>query len=320
MIEAKGYEQTFLGRRLKVPLPQPHPSQKKDLAPVNGSRRTLLHYLHFSVALSKTRKLALFTAVNIDSTGFRNIKRESLFPGGSDRWEVDERAEEFQWGPKLYSGVNSDFDKGHMVKREDPQWGEDDVIAAEAARSTFFYSNCAPQVPELNREEWRGLEDYILKKEAAPHKLRVCVFTGPVLSDSDPVFIHPVEGQEVQIPTLFWKLVYFTADGKTLNRVAFLMGQKKLLFKRRLVRKKEGELEAMGREPVLFTDFKDAATYQVNVNTVERLTRLSFPEAFEPFRDARPSEIVKEAVEVSDLERFLSGDTLGYELKGLRLR
>ena len=316
----KGYEPSFLGHRLKVPLPKTGDVHKKDLAPVKGSRSAVLHYPHYSAVLSRKRKLPYFTAVNINSAAFRELKRNSLFGGGSDRWTIDERAQAYQWGDELYSEEGSNFDKGHLVKREDPQWGDDDLTAAEAARSTFFYSNCAPQVPELNREEWRSLEDYILKKESAPNKLRVCVFTGPVLSDNDPVFVRAVKGQEVQIPVLFWKVIYFTADGKTLNRVAFLMGQEKLLKKRRIVRPKEGELEAVTRKPEFFNDFQDASTYQVNIDTVEKLTGLSFSPAADPYHDKRPVKIILKKVEVSDLERFVDNKGLDFELQGLVLR
>ncbi len=320
MNKVTGYEPTFLGRRLKVALPQPGDAQKKDLAPVSGSRRALLHYPHYSVVLSRQRKFPVFTAVNINSKAFRALRRDSLFAGGTDRWERDDRARDFQWGDELYSGLNTDFDKGHLVKREDPQWGKDDAIAALAARATFFYTNCVPQLPELNRQEWRNLEDYILKKESAPSKLKVNVFTGPVLSEQDPVFVRPIKGQEVQIPTLFWKVVYFTADGKTLSRVAFLMGQKNLLFERRIVREKETELESVVRDPFLFTDFKDAAAYQVNIASVEKLTGLSFAPALEPYKDSRAAEIIMRQVEVDDLERFPGDNALGYELQGLMLR
>lgn len=320
MNNAKGYKPTFLGRRLKVAFPQPGEAHKKDLAPVKGSRNSVLHYPHHSVVLSRKRKFPFFTAVNIDSAAFRGLKRNSLFNGGSDRWAIDERAREYQWGDELYSEEGSHFDKGHLVKREDPQWGDDDAVASEAARSTFYYSNCAPQVPELNRQEWRSLEDYILKKESAPNKLRVCVFTGPVLSDNDPVFVRPVKGKEVQIPVLFWKVIYFTADGKNLFRVAFLMGQENLLLKRRIVRPKEGELEAVVRKPALFNDFEDSSTYQVNIETVEKLTGLSFSPAADPYRDKRPVKIILKKVEVGDLERFPGNNALDFELDGLVLK
>ncbi|HRI60667.1 MAG TPA: hypothetical protein PK228_13110, partial [Saprospiraceae bacterium] len=98
MNKVTGYEPTFLGRRLKVTLPQPGDALKNDLAPVNGSRSAMLHYLHYSVVLSRRRKFPLFTAVNINSAAFRELRRDSLFAGGSDRWERDERARDFQWG------------------------------------------------------------------------------------------------------------------------------------------------------------------------------------------------------------------------------
>ena len=320
MSKAKGYKAGFLGRRLKVTLPSPGDIHKKDLAPVKGTRSSILHYTHHSVALSRKRKFPLFTAVNINSVAFQNVKRNSLFPGGNDRWQVDDRAKDYQWGAELYSIKDSDFDKGHLVKREDPQWGDDEVIAADAARSTFYFSNCAPQVPELNRREWLSLEDYILKKESAPNRLKVSVFTGPVLSDNDPVFVHPIKGEEVQIPVLFWKVIYFTADGKSLNRVAFLMGQEELLLKRRIVRPKVSELESVVSKPEYFNDFEDASTYQVSTSMVEDLTGLAFSPASDPFKETRLVKIILKQVEVSDLESFPGDNAIGYEMEGLVLR
>ncbi len=275
---------------------------------------TLLTYPHFSVALSKLRKLPLYAAVNIDGKKFQEINRTALF-GGSDRWSVDPRADEYQWGNDLYSASGSEFDKGHMVKREDPQWGENLEQATEAARSTFYFSNCAPQVGDLNRKEWRSLEDYILKKESSQNKLKINVFTGPVLSENDPVFVTPVKGEQVQIPTLFWKVVYFTNDDHTLNRVGFLMGQKKLLFKNNIVREKEEELEGVVIRPKLFDDYEDAATYQVNINLIEQLTGLTFSQAKDPYKDSRSVKMVLKQVE---LESF-GPNAIDFDLEGIVL-
>lgn len=321
MLNAKGYEPAFIGKNLKVGLPRWSASNKKDLAPVKGSKDAVLRYPHHSVVLSKTRKFPLLTAVNINGAVFRAINRDKLFPGGSDRWEIDDRAAEFQWGAELYTVKGSDFDRGHLVKREDPQWGADEETAVHAARSTFYYANCVPQVSDLNQKVWRSLEDYILKKESAPNNLKVSVFTGPVLSDDDPVFIRPVRGQEVQIPVLFWKLVYFSGDGKTLNRIAFLMGQKNLLLKRKIARPKETELETIKAKPPIFDDFEDAAMYQVNISVVEQLTGLTFSSAHEPYKDTRKVKVVLKQVEVEGLESFPgSGDDLDFQLEGLVLR
>lgn len=319
MAKSEGYQPAFLGKNLKVSLPQPDARKVHDIAPVKGSKEPLLHYTHHSVALSKTRKLPVFAAVNIDGKQFRQLKRNELFAGGSDDWTVDERAPEYQWGSSLYTATGSHFDKGHMVKREDPQWGQNDDIAKEAARSTFFFSNCAPQVGDLNRKEWRSLEDYILKKESAALALKISVFTGPVLSDDDPFFVTEIKGEQVQIPTLFWKLVYFTADNKNLHRVGFLMGQKELLLKRGIAKFKEEELESAVPKPAIFDDYEDAAMYQVNISIIENLTGLKFSPANEPYKDTRPAKIILKEVEISDLESFPATDGPGFMLEGIVL-
>lgn len=320
MNNLKGYESAFLGRNLKVALPQWGASRQDDIAPVTGGADAVLRYPHHSVVLSKKRKFPVFTAVNINSAEFQNINRDALFPGGSDRWEIDKRAQDFQWGAELYTVPGSDFDRGHLVKREDPQWGSDVEAAKEAARSTFYYANCVPQVSELNQREWRNLEDYILKKESAPNKLKVSVFTGPVLSDDDPVFVQLIKGQAVQIPALFWKIIYFSGDGKTLNRVAFLMGQQNLLLQKGIAKKKEEELEQLKPPVKLFDDFEDAAMYQVNIALVEKLTGLAFSPASEPYKDTRPAKVVLKQVEVNELESFPGEGALDFELEGLVLR
>ncbi|MCB0573421.1 MAG: DNA/RNA non-specific endonuclease, partial [Saprospiraceae bacterium] len=104
----EGYQTTFLGEHLEVPLPKPDSKLKQDFAPVKGNDDFLLTYPHYSVTLSKTRKLPFFAAVNIDGNLFKSIKRQDLF-SGSDVWSVDDRASEYQWGNDLYLATGSDF-------------------------------------------------------------------------------------------------------------------------------------------------------------------------------------------------------------------
>jgi endonuclease G len=268
--------------------------------------------------------MPVFTAVNIDGMRFRKLLRKSLFPSGSDQWRVDARAADFQWGEELYKVPGSDYDKGHLVKREDPQWGDDDEEAAEGSLSTFFFTNCAPQVADLNRREWRYLEDYILKKESATHKQRVTVMTGPVLADDDLVLATPVNGQTVKLPGYFWKVVYFTNDNKTLRRVGFLMGQKELLLTKGIGRPAAGT-----RGPVslrLFEDYEDAATYQVNLPLIESLTGLVFSPAEDAYQDERASKIVLKEVEITATRGMKAAEEASdgalpanFELEGLVL-
>jgi endonuclease G, mitochondrial len=59
---------------------------------------------------------------------------------------------ELQGCPELYSTAHCDFDKGHMVKREDVQWGHSIAVASKAADSTFFYTNAVPQHAKLSQQ------------------------------------------------------------------------------------------------------------------------------------------------------------------------
>ncbi|MBK8194915.1 MAG: DNA/RNA non-specific endonuclease [Lewinellaceae bacterium] len=110
MASENGYQPTFIGKNLKVDLPVLGSEKHHEPAPVKGEEKALLTYPHFSVALSKLRKLPLYAAVNIDGKKFQEITRTDLF-GGSDRWSVDPRAGEYQWGNDLYSASGSEFDK-----------------------------------------------------------------------------------------------------------------------------------------------------------------------------------------------------------------
>ena len=296
----RGYNTGFLGPTLHVPLPLLSPAQKNDLAPVSDMKDGILHYIHYSLALSRTRRFPYFTATNIDGHRFKKIRRSEVFDSGIDEWSMDERVREYQWGQALYDANKSDFQRGHMTKREDPQWGSSRMSALRAAQSTFFFTNCAPQVLELNARTWAYLETYIMREAAEINRRRVCVFTGPVLDSSDPFFVTPVHGERVQLPVLFWKVVYFSDDGRTLKRVGFLMGQERLLYSRGIASATRGVRLYNRLLPLAphYTDFKDAETYQVNVATIESLSNLSFADASEPYRDVRPVQLILKEVDI----------------------
>ncbi len=208
-----------------------------------------------------------------------------------------------------------------MTKREDVQWGDSIAFASLAADSTFYYTNAVPQHAELNQQIWRSLEDYILHTEAAEKDVKICVFTGPVLRQLDPFFVTEVNGESIQLPTLFWKIVYFKkkSDGK-IHRVGFLMNQSTLLFENGIA--EEAVLEAVPTdEDRLFMEFDQAETYQVNVGTIEKLTGLSFTDAEEPFKDKRKIPLILNEVDVREsLNESADPYTqLGFKIGGLEI-
>lgn len=295
----KGFNQEFLGVE-KVSFPTLGSRHKNDIAPIDGSDKSILHYMNYSVMLSKSRKFPFFTASNIDGVLFKKASR-------AKSWKKDERAKSYQWGKDLYSAEKSDFDKGHMTKREDVQWGETLGLAQLAADSTFYYSNAVPQHKDLNQEIWKSLEEYILHTETKKKNLKICVFTGPVLSENDPLFATTVKEESIQLPIIFWKVVIFPKEDGQFYRVGFMMSQNRLLIENGIVE----ELEAGFDGEELFMQFDDAATYQVNVSLIEKLADIKLPKAIDSYTDERNMKLVLEEI---DIDPELESDSVELKL------
>jgi endonuclease G len=234
-----GYDPDFLGTA--VPLPSLPADRQDDIASLLDGSGHELKYTHFSLVMSKSRCLAFFTAVNIDGAQAQDLKRDA------DRWYYDPRiGREIQMGPKAYE--KNDLDRGHLVRRLDPVWGEP---AKEANEDTFHFTNCSPQHKNLNQVTWQNLEDYILNN-AETFGLKVSVFTGPVFRADDMLY-----REKFRIPAEFWKVVVMAREDGSLSATAYLQTQKNLLV----------DLEFA---------YGQYQTYQVPVTQIESLTGLDF--------------------------------------------
>ena len=284
----EGYKIDFLGNDHLLKHPDLNPEQKNDLV-IFEQNKYILDYIHFSVVMSKKRRFAYYTAVNIDGTTWQDNPRNG-------RWKKDNRIKD-QLGNELYTATMSDFDKGHLVRREDPEWGDSEV-SVQAGNSTFSYPNCVPQHKKLNRDIWAELETNILHKGAIGQELKISVFTGPVLSDNDGVFVTKVNNQDIKIPNLFWKIVSWTKTDGKLYAVGFVQSQEKFLIEGGIIRKLF--VPALRRLRKLSDDdifehlkFKDGKTYQVRIEEIENLTGLKFdwPGVIKPYKKTEPSLI-----------------------------
>ncbi len=168
---------------------------------------------------SEAAKLPIVTAVNIDGEASVRIKRDS------DKWFFDGRIGlDKQHGQKAYA--DRAIDRGHMVRREDPNWG---AGAAQANDDTFHYTNAAPQHSLLNQGKtlWQGLENYILDS-ARTEGFKANVFTGPIYDRDDPT----LDEDGMTVPLEFWKVVAMpAAGGKGLHATAYLLSQGQLIRK-----------------------------------------------------------------------------------------
>jgi len=244
--QRRGYQSNFLG--IDVPLPTLTEEQRRNAAKnsLAGPREdnTVLPYHHFSVVMNRRRQLAYYTAVNID--GARRLKDDP--PRNGDRWYFDPRiAQSEQIGEELYA--RNALDRGHLVRRLDPAWGTT-AKALRANNDTFHFTNCSPQHERFNQnaQTWAGIENYLLGAAVAEHK-KLTVFTGPVLTEEDPLY------RGVRLPLRFWKIAVGTKPNTGLSVSAYLLDQEDLV----------AGLERF-----------DSTTFQVTVEEIQQRTGLDF--------------------------------------------
>jgi endonuclease G len=245
-----GFDPAFLGPGLRVELPV-----KVDGADVltyedlDGTIRSELPYTHFSVAMSVSRRLCLWSAVNIDGLTSVGGERPS--------WRIDPRIRAEQQtlpnrDPSLdVYGDSPRFARGHITRREDPIWGQDAAIQMLGNRDSMHYTNVAPQMQTFNGDIWLKLEDYALQN-ARREDVRISVITGPIFTDQDPVKFG------TRIPVEFWKVIAFVHEQTgELSASAYTLSQQDQLV-----------------HEALFDDFEGAE--QKPLRTIEERTGLSF--------------------------------------------
>jgi len=237
-----GYVANFLGKKVAPPTPGSSHSVLKT-----GTTGNALPYTHFSIVMSKTRRFPIFTAENLNGALKKKLKRR-------DSWGFDPRIPKTaQVGHKDFYAPEP-FDKGHMVRRENPGWGQTEAEAQLGEDDTFVYTNATPQMPQLNQKTWLSLENYVLEN-ARTEGFKVSVFTGPVFRADDPAYSN------VQVPIDYWKVVVaIDDDTKELLASAYVLSQEGI----------------MPEEGFRFGPF---STYQVPVKRVEELADLKFQKA-----------------------------------------
>jgi endonuclease G, mitochondrial len=265
-----GYQADFLPRT-KVSLPQPDAALRKQIAPLRASEPDaaggLLKYQHFSLKMHQTRRVAIYTATNIDGDTYLSVDRATGQVSSAqeaDTWFKDPRiSESFYLGQDFYASTSRYFDRGHLTRRSDPTWGTP-TEAERANADTFHFTNASPQHFRFNQSArfWQGVERYILEtgiNQAGP-AARLCVFQGPLFDDSIDWWID----NEIQIPSSYWKVVVWRG-AKGLKSVGLVVDQLPLLTEER---------RSLGQPQD--TPFFDVSTWRVPVADIGIRAGLKF--------------------------------------------
>lgn len=315
-----GYDPAFLDG-VQIPLPTLSTAQKRDAAinrqAVTGGNRYELKYHHYSVIMNGRRRLAFVSAVNIDGALSKDYDRAKGIisdpfadDGGEEAaelWFPEGRIREDQQTPRdFYQGQtafmpdgspitnrrtsahsNRIFQQGHLTRRQDPLWGDDDELIKYANSDTFHVTNCAPQVGFFNmgvwkaqesRAEaahaggnlyWRALEEFVLKNARADRQ-RVTVFTGPIFNDAKDYDWDRGRPDMAgfKAPHEYWKLILHVEGGR-LQAVALVADQSDLIdYLPEAIRRGEARIDRVPLDKMKY--------YHKSVAELERRTGLKF--------------------------------------------
>lgn len=261
--DRQGYDPAFLG--VHVPLPALTERARADAAPVAGRDDGVLDYTHFSLVLSKSRRLAFFVACNVDGGQSRELP-----PPPGRGWRIDSRVDAaYQAREEVYACRR--LEHGCLVGRDGPVWGGE---AARASADMQHLTTCSPRHRRLDRGgAWLELERHILAG-VRRRRARAIVLAGPVFGEGD------LEYRQVRIPEQFWKVVV-TGEGGALAAAAYVESQRDL---------SSGVELALGAY----------RTYRVSVARVEEMAGLDFG----PLRGADAGGgAARRAREVTDVGR-----------------
>ncbi|MBI5320022.1 DNA/RNA non-specific endonuclease [Bradyrhizobium sp.] len=223
--DREGYQPDFLGDgSSKVGLPSVTRAADDVLEfAFEGDTLTELKYLHYSVVMSRSRRMCFFSAVNIDG----NLSKKSARVG----WKWDPRIPKAQQIMNECYGSPPKFSRGHMTRREDPGWGRTASTAKKGNEDSMHVTNTTPQMQAFNAPIWLALEDYALQ-HAREDEMKISVFTGPYFDRRDP------EMYGVRIPLAFWKIIAFIHDetgklcatGYEMNQESNLQPEEEFVF------------------------------------------------------------------------------------------
>jgi endonuclease G len=267
----KGYVPDFIAG-FQVPLPEPSDKLSKQVAPLRPQEESAasgeLKYEHFSLKLNKVRRIAIFTATNIDGATYLTVDRDTgkVKDAEGDTWFKDPRVSaSFYLDQSFYSAWSTYFDRGHLTRRSDPTWGTS-AQAERANADTFHFSNCSPQHFLFNESAkyWQGLERYVLENGliAAGSQNHICVIQGPIFDDKIDLW-----ADDVQIPSSFFKIVsWMSINGP--KSVGLVVDQLKLL-----------SMPRHGMTPPADLPSVDVNHWRVAIADIEKKTELDFGQA-----------------------------------------
>lgn len=174
-------------------------------APLKGKRSELiLHRKGYSVSYNRDWKIPNWVAWELNRE--KLIERE----GRSDKFLPDPDLPEKE-AVTTHDYKRTGWDRGHMCPAGDNRWHW------KAMQESFYMTNICPQNHNLNRDDWKELEDACRKW--AEKEGTIYIVCGPILYNMK----HEVIGKEhkIIVPEAFFKVVLCTTS-KPAKAIGFI--------------------------------------------------------------------------------------------------
>ncbi len=220
--------------------------------------------------------MPIISGINVDG----DPKKRKDTTVREDVWLRDTRLSfNIQLDDTYYRG--SGFDRGHMSRREDANWGGTPEDAKRNADLTCMYTNACPQVAKINQSGRKGLwgilEKVVLESGAIVEKgktAKITVFNGPIFKADDPVF------RGIQVPMDFYKIVLWLTDHGDLKATAFKLSQVELV--------NDIDFEQLDLDQN--TEFKE---FQCSIMSLQKETKIDFSDIvqFDTFEGIEGEEV-----------------------------
>ena len=124
--------------------------------------------------------------------------------------------------PILYEYKGSGWDRGHMCPAGDNRWHW------RAMDESFYMTNICPQNHNLNRGDWKELEEACRRWAAVESVYIVC---GPILYKS-PKYGHIGKKHQIRVPDAFFKVVLTGIESGRPQAIGFIYKNESGNYKR----------------------------------------------------------------------------------------
>lgn len=133
---------------------------------------------------------------------------------------VEPRSNKFEPDPQIWQSPsteeykNSGYDRGHMAPAADMKWSK------QAMEESFYTSNICPQNKNLNKGDWKDLEEHV--RAMATKYDHIYITCGPIVSTKPKTIGQNSYINRVSVPDAFYKVI-LRKNNESWSAVGFMM-------------------------------------------------------------------------------------------------